>query len=226
MISIINRHCKFSEISANKENPKWFDREIIFLNLVKEVTGEDIRFYIFFDGEDLSGHFLQKYKDDYEFIFQKCGSGAASFIGALEFAATLDSDFFYFVEDDYVHKGGWLKILKEGLGLGADYVTLYDHPDKYNLSMYNPGCNLFVSNSSHWRSTPSTTDTFACSKDTLVDDMDILKKYSSNTKISRDHDRFIALNGVKKTLISSIPGYSSHSVLNYESPTREWESEL
>ena len=161
MIGVINRHCVFSDISASKENPSWFDREKIFLNLVKETDRDDIKFYVFFDGDDLSGHFLNKYKDQYKIITKKCGSGAASFTSALDFASTLDCESFYFVEDDYIHKKNWVNVLKEGLSLGADYVTLYDHPDKYDVSMYNQSSMLLLSPSSHWKITPSTTDTFA-----------------------------------------------------------------
>ena len=59
-------------------------------------------------------------------------SGARSFNLALDHALKLDSSsVIYFVEDDYIHLPESDRILIEGLRLGADYVTLYDHPDKY-----------------------------------------------------------------------------------------------
>ena len=116
-------------------------------------------------------------------------------------------------------------MLKEGLSLGADYVTLYDHPDKYDVSMYNQSSMLLLSPSSHWKITPSTTDTFA-QKEVLLRDMDILKKYSTGTRISRDHERFLHLGSLGRKLISSIPGFSNHTVVGYESPTINWEDVL
>ena len=40
-------------------------------------------------------------------------------------------DLIYFVEDDFLHKDNCREILLEGLRLGAEYASLYDHPDKY-----------------------------------------------------------------------------------------------
>lgn len=225
-IAVINRHCLYSNISANKEKPSWFDREKIFLNLAKEINRDDLQFHVFYDGENASGHFLENYLDDYNFVFEKCGSGAKSFIKALDFAASLDCEIVYFVEDDYVHRSGWIDVLIEGMSMGPDYLTLYDHPDKYDQRLYHPSCSLYTSKTCHWRTTPSTTDTFACKKDTLLKDMEILKKYSTNVSISRDHERFVHLGSLGRILTSCIPGFSNHSLLGYESPTTNWENVL
>ena len=46
------------------------------------------------------------------------------------------NDYVYFVENDYIHRPDSLKILLEGLEI-AEYVTLYDHLDKY-INGINP----------------------------------------------------------------------------------------
>ena len=105
------------------------------------------------------------------------GSGAQSFNYVLDEAVKLDDDTtVYFVEDDYLHLPNSRKILKEGISLGADYVSLYDHPDKYINK--NEGGNPYVedggevtkvfrSESCHWKLTNSTTMTFASKVKTL-----------------------------------------------------------
>src|SRR5690606_31273812 len=93
------------------------------------------------------------------------------------------SDYIYLLEDDYLHRKGSRKVLIEGLQL-AEYVTLYDMPDKYMLS--KRGGNLFnkrklqksrvyFTGSTHWREVNSTTMTFACKAETLGKDYKIWK---------------------------------------------------
>ena len=48
-----------------------------------------------------------------------------------------DNDIVYFVEDDYLHLEGSEQLIEEGIER-ADYVSLYDHPDKYITGGQNP----------------------------------------------------------------------------------------
>lgn len=91
----------------------------------------------------------------------------------------------YLLEDDYIHLAGSKGLLEEGLKI-ADYVTLYDHPDKYLVDSVggNPlnygrlhTTRIYVTNHSHWRETDSTTMTFACKVRVLSEDIAIWKKY-------------------------------------------------
>ena len=48
---------------------------------------------------------------------------------------TFDNDqIISFIEDDYLHLENWNDILLEGFKLNVEYVSLYDHLDKYKLS--------------------------------------------------------------------------------------------
>ena len=153
----------------------------------------------------------------------------------------------YLLEDDYLHLNGSREVLLEGLAI-ADYVTLYDHPDMYHPDGRGP--NPFVQHT-HWRSTVSTTFTFAAKVQTLLEDRDVWKKFSAG-KIPAAFFAFIILTGQddlneakrfakfgwdglskiivenflsgrkKRLLISPLPAFSTHTETNYLSPLIDW----
>lgn len=224
MIHVINRHCNFSNISVNKQRPSWFSRYKCFQNLIS--IFQEATIHIIFDG-DIKNHFLTEF-DLSLFKVQetKVGSGAASFIYSIEYALNVaeENDLIYFVEDDYLHMPKAMKILIEGMSINKNgYISLYDHKDKYFLPEYhNLTSQIFVTDSCHWRTTPSTTDTFCISKQVLQKYKDIFIKWSTGVNCSMDHKRCIDLwnNGVP--LITSIPGFATHCESEYLSPTLDW----
>ena len=157
-------------------------------------------------------------------------NNAQSFKFAYETALQFnDDEFIYFVEDDYLHRYKSNDILVEGVQL-ADYVTLYDHPDKY-INSINGG-NPFVedggeltrvitSKSSHWKLTNSTTMTFASNVKTLKADYDIWKQYLTGSH-PNDFQAFLQLRSKGKSLISSIPGMATHCEIAWLSPFMNW----
>jgi hypothetical protein len=105
----------------------------------------------------------------------------------------------------------------------ADYVTLYDHKDKYFFPMYHSlQSRIFHTKSCHWRTTPSMTQTFAVRWKTLMEDLSIHRKFSKSRQISQDHLKFLALSRQGRTLISSLPGFSTHAELEFASPCFNW----
>jgi hypothetical protein len=230
-IHIFQLHCNFSELSQNKLRPEWFDREKIFDHLISTLD-ERIEYTAFHDSGngELKDHFLNN--KDVNKISQKGGSGAQSFLNLLNHIKEQninDEDIIYFLEDDYLHKPGWIDILLEGFEyIGADYFTLYDHPDKYWPGIWEnlpPG--IIVTPSSHWRITTSTTNTYACKFKTLKQHFDIHVKYCDlEAKWVKDHEKFTHLWSIGSNLISSIPGYSTHIEENMLSPITDWEKVL
>jgi hypothetical protein len=148
-----------------------------------------------------------------------------SFLYALDLATEEfpGNSVIYFVEDDYLHRANSRKILEEGLEL-ADYVTLYDHRDKYMQLYYNYAelSYVFLSESTHWKTTASTTMTFATSLTIIQEDKEIIKKFLQN-KIPIDNEMFLELGKKGRTVISPIPGYSTHGDIRYLSPLIDWE---
>ena len=231
MIRAFQRHCNFSSNSHNKPRPEWFDREKIF-DLLVSTLDERVEFTAFHDlgNGDIENHFLNH--KDVNKISKKGGNDAQSFLNLLNYVIEQkynDDDIIYFLEDDYLHKPGWVNILLEGFEyIGADYYTLYDHPDKYFLPMYDDlQSKIIVTPSTHWRTTPSTTNTYACRFKTLKDHFDIHVQYCDLIeKWTRDHDKFTHLWKVGSNLVSCIPGYSTHVEGNMFSPLVNWEKYL
>lgn len=126
-----------------------------------------------------------------------------------------DDELVYFIEDDYLHLGSAPILLEEGIKR-ADYVTLYDHPDKYT-SQYNGGefSKVIKTASSHWRYTISTCMTFAAKVKTLKEDLETWKKHTNGVH-PHDHYIFTDLNKDKRRRLAvCIPGVACHCDLEY-----------
>jgi len=166
------------------------------------------------------------------------GSGAQSFQYMLENyiinnKISKDNDeIVYMVENDYLHKPDSKLILEECFEeLNPEYVTLYDHPDKYINS--DKGGNPYVesggeitrvvlSKSSHWKYTNSTTMTFASRIRTLKEDYSFIYTFIKGT-YPDDFKMFIALREQKeRVLLSPIPGFSTHGETKYLTPLVDW----
>ena len=229
MIRAFQRHCNFSSNSHNKPRPNWFDRERIFDSFISTLD-ERVEYTAFHDSGngEIAEHFLKN--KDVNKVSKNGGNDAQSFLNLLSYVREQDyndDDIIYFLEDDYLHKEGWIDILIEGFEyIGADYYTLYDHPDKYYLPMYNDlQSKIIATPSVHWRTIPSTTNTYACKFKTLKQHFDIHVQYCDLVaKWTKDHDKFTHLWQIGSNLISCIPGYSTHVEENMLSPTINWET--
>ncbi len=230
-IKIFARHCKFSSNSANKARPSWFTREGCFNSFINTLD-TDCELNICFDGTLTgSGHFLEndKYKGKFKLYEKQGGNDAKSFLNLLDTVKAShfsDYDILYFVEDDYLHNIGWPKILREGFKyIDVDYITLYDHNDKYFFEMYEDLMSkVGLTPSVHWKTIPNTTNTYACLGKTFKRDFVVHVKYCDIVRgLTRDFDKFYELASAGKTLINPIPGYSTHCEPDFMSPIINWE---
>ena len=127
-----------------------------------------------------------------------------------------DDELVYFCEDDYLHLGSAPTLLEEGIKR-ADYVTLYDHPDKYSR-YYNGGeySKVIRTASSHWRYTASTCMTFGTKVKKLREDKEIWDEFTSETH-PHDHHIFTKLGEKNRRLAVCIPGVACHVDLTFSS---------
>lgn len=237
MIHVFVRHC---ESVNSKQRPDWFDKEKAFRNLLETASfysddNSKISVTVVLDAENDNNktHFSYKYPK-VNVVVRRGGTDAHSFLNLLDHIEKQNDiidpeDIVYILEDDYVHFPGWHKVLREAFDLKvADYVTLYDHPDKYDQTIYKGlQSHIYKSQSTYWRSTPSTTNTYAMKYKTLLNSLHIHKKYS-DTKVGYtfDHDKFLHLGRIGYKLISCMHGYSSHVETNHLSPFVDWQKVL
>jgi hypothetical protein len=170
-------------------------------------------------------HFTQKVKG-ITLKQRPYGSDAASFRALLYLVLESewsDDDIVCFLEDDYLVSKHWVSLVREGLDI-SDYVTLYDHPDKYSELYRNIPCMLFKQAQRHWRTTPSTTNSYAMKVRTLKRDIAIHFKSCEGNGITQDHGKFLELwaNGFK--LVSCIPSAWSHEEQGMAVPILQMDS--
>ncbi len=218
VIEVFVRHCVHSSLSAHKKRPREFSKEVCYQNLI-QTSDERVHLTHFLDIRD-GDHFLKG-----KAIHIQEGTESGSFLRMLEYVEKLDlhpDTIVYFLEDDYLHRPGWIDVLFEGFSLAADYVTLYDHKDKYTMypKLFS---KIFITPSCHWRTTPSTTNTYAMRFSTLKQDSSAHRSFSLGRKVTADHNKFCFLGKKGRTLISPMPGWSTHADPEFLSPCIDWE---
>ena len=229
-VEVFSRQAFFSSISAHKKRFEHFSHEKCYHNLLTTLDREKANLTFIFDSAagSLNEHFLKK-EIEHPIIAFKGGSEAKAFSYLLEYVVSLNlpkETLLYFLEDDYLHRMGWVDVLLEAFQIpDVDYATLYDHRDKY-FSYPKDRSRIFATPSCHWRSTPSTTNTFAVRMGTLLEDLAIHQKFSQNRDITADHEKFLFLQKKGRLLISCLPGWSTHAEPDFASPCIAWEKFL
>ena len=219
---------RISDTGYNKVKPDYINNENCLKNFVYVFDNQNIEVI----ADNCSKETLQmitKYIHPNKITSVSVGHGAGTFNLALDKALEYDDEtIVYFVENDYLHKPGSDKILIEGLQIGYNYVSLYDHPDKY-INGANPFVEdggevtrVMLTDSCHWKLTNSTTMTFAAQVKTLKEDESILREHTSGS-YPRDFEMFLVLREKQHGLITPIPGYSTHGETAWLSPLCNWE---
>jgi hypothetical protein len=228
-------HSKAESVSRdpNKRRPEWFSYESCFRNLLATIRQDPlahrVRLTVVFDGggDEFQDDFISGYYANsalgINLQFIKAGSDLDSFLITLWKARTEDmngKDVVYFLENDYLHQYGWVSKVFEvyDSGIKFDYISLYDHPDKYMLPMYEGlSAKLYISPSHHWRTAPSSCASFIVSRDILEQDYDVL---GSGITDYYFFGRLVSERS--RVLITPIPGLSTHCMAGYLSPNVDW----
>ena len=222
---------RISDAGYNKVKPKYINNRNCLWNAVN--TFQDVGFedwtVIADNISEETDVMIQDYMPRERIEYVSVGHCAGTFNLALDKSLTFDdNEIVYFIENDYLHLPGSKRIIEEGLDeIGADFVSLYDHPDKYidGANPYVQGggemTRVMLSTSSHWKVTNSTTMTFASKVKTLRKTENILREYTQGS-YPRDFDMFVHLYNSAHYLVTPIPGYSTHGETAWLTPLIDW----
>ena len=221
-LHIFYRHYNVKN-TDNKNRPSWFNYEKCYDNLLSTInSNKNVKINIVYDGREDNWVKNKLYNKFYEI---EAKEDMKSFWETIKLAHSdnliEDDDLIYFLENDYMHIEGWVDKVLELFQTyrGLDYVSLYDHNDKYFLPMYdNLTSKIFTTLSHHWRTTPSTCGSFITTKQKLDEDFDIL------STMRGDHNKWLWLNENRgRFVFTPLPGLSTHCMNGLLSPTIKWE---
>jgi hypothetical protein len=223
---------RISDNGYNKVKPDYINNEKCLANATEEFR--EATWSIIADNVSSgTNDMIQKYQSRDVINYVEKGNGAATFNLALDEALTYgDNEIVYFIENDYLHKPESMKVLEEGFSLGAAFVSLYDHPDKYLTPDKggNPYCTggaedtrVYLTGSCHWKITNSTTMTFASKVSTLKRTEETLRKWTSESH-PNDFQMFLDLRAQNELLITPLPGYATHGETAWLTPLCDWKS--
>ena len=216
-----------SDVGYKKVKPDYINNENCLKNFVRVFNKHINDIIVIADNpSDELLDDIKKYIPINNIVIVKIGNGAGTFNTALDIALTFDdNEVVYFVENDYLHREGSDTILMEGINMGAHFVSLYDHPDKYINAAKGGGeiTKLFLSSNSHWKITGSTTMTFASKVSTLKSVEKVLREYTIGTH-PYDFEMFTQLRSMTYSLLTPIPSYSTHGETEYLAPLVNWQT--
>ena len=254
-MNLINIYRISDRSNIEKIKPEYASKEQCLKTFVREF-GKDNLITLCDNVTDETFDMVHNYADK-DKIYRTQNGNTGSFIVSWDLAYRLvkehgEDTIFYLIEDDYIHRRGSKKILLEAFQyLDASYVSLYDHPDKYQdfkderftwdhgrididedgvrkpKHIYNKPseCKLYITKSVHWRTVSSTTMTWATTGKHIVEDYDEMVKLHTGKHLPMGGDTFRLLEKKGKQLISCLPSYAAHGEEKWLPYFINWEEE-
>lgn len=246
MIHIIYRTCAFEESPKDfrpyrgqrtsetgplpkSDRTEWFDKTRCFLSLFRDLD-QDCRLTVVHDGpagatiSNIQHILAEAANPRYQVKLVDVRNNRASLLVCYEVAfEDQESDVFYFVEDDYTHRVGWLPALRALAAHRGEKAlgTLYDHLDRYtrddDVSLGRE--SLAILGGSYWRTGESTTCTFFVSQSLFRKNYKIFVRYGV-----QDRELFRALIKRRIRLWQPMPGFSTHNHVDFLAPFVDWEA--
>lgn len=236
---VVFRHVFISEDRSRfpqKSRPAGFDHLKCFGNLIETVKGsrhaQRVRIVVYYNGtleqlrQDRFESALLATDLNIEVKLLTATSAVEAvlmmFRGVREMPLAHD-DIVYLLENDYLHQPDWVDEVFEAYHAlpWLEYVSLYDHPDRYKFPHRFNKSTLYVTGTRHWISTPVTCGTFLVKFGALMRDFKCL--YSTKN----DNQMFLELTQkLKRTLLTPVPGLAVHCMTEHLDPIQRIEKTL
>jgi len=220
---------RISDTGYNKVKPDYINNENCLKNFCNVFFENIWDIHIIADNvSQQTRDMICKYIDKSQITYVSVGHGAGTFNLALDMALKgNDDEIVYFVENDYIHLPNSAQILEEGFKLGAPYMTLYLHPDKFippfaggNPEVDQDGgyfSKIYRGETQLFGMFNSTTMTFASTVKELKEDEAILRKWTSGTHPD-DFKMFLELRDNGKALLCPLNTFSTHGETQWLAP--------
>ena len=220
---------RISDTGYNKVKPDYINNENCLKNFCNVFYDHIYDIHIIADNcSEITINMIKKYIDPINIEKVSIGHGAGTFNLALDKALKWDDEeIVYFVENDYIHLPGSPEVLEEGFNLGAPYMSLYLHPDKFippsqggNPEVDSDGgypTKIYRGETQLFGIFNSTTMTFAAKVKTLKEDEDILRKWTSE-KYPNDFQMFLELREKGSILLCPLNTFSTHGETMWLAP--------
>jgi hypothetical protein len=221
---------RISDAGYSKVKPEYINNENCLKNALQVFPLSEHNWIVIADNiSEETNNMICKYvsRDLIEYV--SVGHGAGTFNLALDQALRYDdNEIIYFIENDYIHLKGSHQIIEEALDLGASYVTLYLHPDKF-MSPYEGGnpevdadggysTKIYRGKTQLYGMFNSTTMTFASTVKTLKEDEEVLRKYTNQGHYPDDFKMFLELRDKGNALLCPLNTFSTHGETNWLAP--------
>ncbi|MDD2540698.1 MAG: hypothetical protein PHH28_06595 [Desulfuromonadaceae bacterium] len=234
---IIYRHVYISDDVGRfppKFRPDGFDYNKCFINLIETIENSKLRdrvnIIVFYNGtiDDLNKDKFMNVLNTTQIHIEVRLLEASSALQAVlvmmrevKNLSIMPNDILYLLENDYLHHEKWLEETFEIFDskIKFDYISLYDHPDRYKYPSNYSNSVLYVTSNRHWTTAPSTCGTFLLKYEVFIRDYKYFYTYKNDIKV------FTGLTKrLKRVLLTPIPGLSTHSMSEHLDPIQRFEA--
>ena len=165
---------------------------------------------------------ISVFKKDYSLQGNNAGEAISWPEMALASVGTFPSNYYYFVENDYLHTEDAIDSIYELFGADptVSYISLADHRDYYHLPIHKKFTSqLYHSKNIIYRDVATTTASFAVRRAVFSEDLPLFLSAKG------DFNAFTQLTGiVGRRLIAPIPARAAHCMTNLLPPAVNWDS--